>query len=344
MRGDRAGEAVCAEHEPQAARARRRASPRPASSAAARCRTAHGSIAARPCSRPSTSLRRLGVRLAEERLAEVRPLLAEAADEPLHARDADARAADRTGSCASARARRRPPRRARATGRPGRSDCQSWFPSTATTGTCRSRHASATTHTSSTWPCCVRSPASRIRSACVLDALERLAHTVAARPRRAWMSPAAATRIVFAMSGSLPRIGAMPLAGTDSSSMAERRTSSSELLGRDEARRRRAARRRGPVRARGRPRRSTRAAARATEPRRRLPAARGGRRARARAARRCGLPLPSARPRAGSTRSTTTNDVDDRPDLRAEQPARARSGRSLDRADRARGLRDHAAR
>src|SRR5205085_8420689 len=39
--------------------------------------------------------RRLGVRLAEERLAEVRPLVAETADETLHAGDADTHAPDR---------------------------------------------------------------------------------------------------------------------------------------------------------------------------------------------------------------------------------------------------------
>jgi hypothetical protein len=40
-------------------------------------------------------LRRLGVRLTEQRLAEVRPLLAEAADESLHSGDTDAHAVDR---------------------------------------------------------------------------------------------------------------------------------------------------------------------------------------------------------------------------------------------------------
>src|SRR5436190_18621345 len=39
--------------------------------------------------------RRLRVRLAEERLAEVRPAVVEAADESLHRRDADADALDR---------------------------------------------------------------------------------------------------------------------------------------------------------------------------------------------------------------------------------------------------------
>src|SRR5439155_21612770 len=85
----------------------------------------------------------------------------------------------------------------------GRSDCQSWLPRTATTGIARSRHASATTHTSSTWPCWVRSPASSTRSACSSTRLNA-SRTRSCSPLPAWISPAAATRIVFTGSSPFP--------------------------------------------------------------------------------------------------------------------------------------------
>src|SRR5439155_10734669 len=79
----------------------------------------------------------------------------------------------------------------------GRSDCQSWFPSTVTVGIESSRHASATTHASSTWPFWVRSPASTIRSA-RSSTRRKASPTRPSSGTLAWMSPAAATRIVFA--------------------------------------------------------------------------------------------------------------------------------------------------
>src|SRR4051812_9765268 len=79
-----------------------------------------------------------------------------------------------------------------------RSECQSWLPSTAKTGSSASWDAWATTCASSGRPCVVRSPASKTRSA-----LPRSPVKAASRsPRRdasAWTSPAAATRIDIAL-------------------------------------------------------------------------------------------------------------------------------------------------
>src|SRR4051794_7536705 len=74
--------------------------------------------------------------------------------------------------------------------------CQSWFPSTATTGTERPRHASASTSACSGSPCVVRSPASSTRSASC-STCANAAATAARRDSSAWTSPAAATRSGF---------------------------------------------------------------------------------------------------------------------------------------------------
>ena len=177
---DRSRESVCAEHEPQAARARRRASPRPASSGAARCESRRGRSprgSARGRRRRASSLRTPRERAARRSSptpARSRRRIPSPPRCQRSLRDTGRIVCDRssitTPASASARCRSS-----------GRSDCQSWFPSTATTGTSSPRHASATTHTSSTCPCCVRSPASRTRSACVADTVEHLAHAVAVR-------------------------------------------------------------------------------------------------------------------------------------------------------------------
>ena len=223
-----------------AARARRRASPRPASSAAARAAPRTARSRRGPRSRPSTSFVVSAYASRKMRLAEVRPLLPEAADESLHARDADARAVDRQD-------RVRPvehhhprlgerARRGRRAGRTASRGCRA----RRRRGTDRSRQASATTQTSSTCPCCVRSPASRIRSACSSTRLNA-SRTRSRSAAPAWMSPAAATRTVFAMPRSYPD-SRVPFAGTDAAmpSDGDRQRSA----GRDEARRRGAARQR----------------------------------------------------------------------------------------------------
>src|SRR4051794_26039670 len=68
------------------------------------------------------------------------------------------------------------------------------------------RHASVTPQTSSTWMCCLRSPASRIKSACASTRWNASA-TRSRSAEPAWMSPAAATRIVFPMLALYPRNG-----------------------------------------------------------------------------------------------------------------------------------------
>ena len=115
-------------------------------------------------------------------------------------------AARPAGSCASARARRRPPRRARATRSAGavgvpvvvaehRDD--------------RDREVAAGVGDDADLvdlPVLRQVAGEQHEVGLLLDARERLAHAVAvAGP--AWMSPAAATRIVFAMPSSYPRIG-----------------------------------------------------------------------------------------------------------------------------------------
>src|SRR3954465_13576580 len=77
-----------------------------------------------------------------------------------------------------------------------RSACQSWLPSTATTGASSPPAASATIAACSGSPCVVRSPASRTRSARSASAPNASAarsRSFARSPK--WMSPAAAIRI-----------------------------------------------------------------------------------------------------------------------------------------------------
>src|SRR5581483_2386062 len=74
-----------------------------------------------------------------------------------------------------------------------RSECQSWLPRIATTGTARSRAASATTRASSSAPCCVRSPAKSARSAHSSSFANAVA-TRSASSTPAWRSAVAAMR------------------------------------------------------------------------------------------------------------------------------------------------------
>ena len=122
--------------------------------------------------------RRLRVRLAEERLAEVRPLLSEAADEALHAGDPDAHAG--TGRIACERSSTTTPASASARRRSsGRSDCQSWLPSTATTGNLDREASIATTRHLVDLPVLRQVARKQHEVGLGLDALERLAHTIA---------------------------------------------------------------------------------------------------------------------------------------------------------------------
>ena len=241
------------------------------------------------------------------------------------------------GSCASGRARRRPPRASARARSPGRSDCQSWFPSTATTGISRSRQASATTHTSSTWPCWVRSPASRIEVGLLLDraGTPRAPGRASAEP--AWMSPAAATRIVFAMRRSRTP-DCIGHARVPNPSDAERRDLQRDPR-RDEARApRRYATTTSPSRSPAASPSTRAAAPRPSTTSTSSSTPRGRRRAlEHRSATRDSA--PNGRPRAGSTRSTRERRAD-RPDLRAEQQARGRPGDARP-GDERRGVRDH---
>ena len=300
-------------------------------------RTAHGSIAASPRSRPSTSLRRLGVRLAEDRLAEVRPLLPEAADESLDAGDADAHAVDRQDRVRAVehddarlgeRARRDRPagrtasRGSRAPRRPGPRG----------RGTRRRRRTPRRPG---------RAASGRRRAGSGRPAPRRARNASRTRSRSAepaWMSPAAATRIVFAMRAPYPRIGTSTRGYRTLD--AERRRAFSELL---------EAMKRGG-RGAARPRASPFALAGGL-----AVYARGGPATehdvdfilRADDAERALELLGAAgfrceRPPEGWLYKVFDDERrDDRPDLRAEQQARGRRRDPRPRR-RARGLRDHA--
>ena len=163
--GDRLGEAVAAEVRPQrrplpSERRRRRRVVQQRDPDRAPGDLLQGDVE-RAHLRPG-----LRVDRPQERLAEVRaaPSRGSRRRSPSRPRAPPSRRARRRSRCGGRSRGRRPASSARTTSFI-RFACQSWFPSTAKTGTSRPRHASASTAACSGSPWVVRSPASRTRSA-----------------------------------------------------------------------------------------------------------------------------------------------------------------------------------
>ena len=284
------------------ARAHRAALPRPASSAAARCARRSARSRAGRRRDPSTSF--VVSAYASRKIGS--PKFAHCSPKPPTNPFTPAMPTlvPLTGKIVCDRSRTTTPASASARDRsPGRSDCQSWLPSTATTGIVEI--AAGIRHDAH-----LVDLATLGQVAGEEDQVGLLLDTANASRTRsrsaapAWMSPAAATRIglrharrSYPDSRSHARVPTLRCRATDLQRPARR----------DEARRRHAARPRDRVRARGRPGR-LRARRHGERPRRRLRAA--SRRRRARAAR-CSTKrdsAASARPRTGSTRSIDSND------------------------------------